>query len=315
MSESEGLPVRTDIGALRLHVHFDEGTGPVIVMLHGINSDGGDWRTVIDTIGAGYRFIAFDLLGFGMSPKPLDIDYSADEHALVVENTLVDLGVDDPFLLVGYSLGGDIALRYASTYPDRLRRLFLLDAPFYLPASDLKVRGTGLKYLWELGSKRLWDMLGSSKSRGSFLYKLATGAIEKPLEDAFHSDDIPTHWEVMSKNLQNTVNAATWVDDLPKLTMPVVHAIGVRDAIVKVSQAPALKRLKPDMEIRRIGGLAADHMVLWNMPERVAREIMRDEVRELNVVWRERGPARAASRHAQSSHRVGAGRRGPGSDA
>jgi len=55
---------------------------------------------------------------------------------------------------------------------------------------------------------------------------------------------------------------------------------------VKVSQAPALKRLKPDLEIRKIGGLAADHMVLWNMPERVAEEILRDEVRELNVAWR-----------------------------
>jgi len=278
--------VSTELGTLRLHAHFDEGTGPAIVMLHGINSDGGDWRTVIDTIGPGYRFIALDLLGFGKSPKPLDIDYSADEHALVIENTLVELDVHDPFLLVGYSLGGDIALRYASTYPHRLRRLFLLDAPFYLPPSELKLGGTGLKYFYEIASRRLWDTLATSKQKDSFLYKLATGAIEKPLEEAFMSDDIPTHWEIMSKNLQNTINAATWVDDLPKLSMPVVHAIGVRDAIVKVSQAPALKRLKPDLEIRRIGGLAADHMVLWNMPERVAEEILRDEVRELNVVWR-----------------------------
>lgn len=278
---------RTDLEGLRLFTRFDEGSGPVIVMLHGINSDGGDWRTVIDTIGAGYRFIAFDLLGFGQSPKPLDIDYTADEHALVIENTLNDLGVDDQFLLVGYSLGGDIALRYASTYPHRLRRLFLLDAPFYLPVEALAGSATGLQYLWDVNSQKLWDRLATSKQKQSFVYRLASGAIEKPLEDAFHSDDIPTHWEIMSKNLENTVNKATWVDDLPKLTMPVVHAIGVHDAIVKVSQAPALKRLKPDMEIRRIGGLAADHMVLWNMPERVAEEILRDEVRELNVVWRE----------------------------
>jgi pimeloyl-ACP methyl ester carboxylesterase len=278
--------LKTDLNDLRLHAHFDEGSGPAIVMLHGINSDGGDWRTVIDTIGPGYRFVAFDLLGFGKSPKPLDIDYSADEHALAIEKTLLDIGVDDPFLLAGYSLGGDIALRYASTYPQRLRRLFLLDAPFYLPASVLKEGGTGLKYLYEVGSQRVWNLLASAKQRDSFMYKLASGAIEKPLEDAFHADDIPTHWEIMSKNLTNTISAATWVDDLPKLTMPVVHAIGARDAIVKVSQAPALKRLKPDMEIRRIGGLAADHMVLWNMPERVAEEILRDEVRELNVAWR-----------------------------
>ena len=276
----------TDINELRLSARIDEGSGPAIVMLHGINSDGGDWRTVIDTIGPGYRFVAFDLLGFGASPKPLDIDYSADEHALVVENTLQDIGVDDPFLLVGYSLGGDIALRYASTYPERLRRLFLLDAPFYLPASELGAGDSGLKYFWELGSQWLWDRLASSKQKDSPLYKLATGAAQDPLKEAFHADDMTVHWEIMGKNLENTVKTATWVDDLPKLTMPVVHAIGVRDAIVKVGQAPALKRLKPDLEIRRIGGLAADHMVLWNMPERVAEEIMRDEIRELNVAWR-----------------------------
>jgi len=278
--------VSTDLGSLRLHAHFDEGTGPAIVMLHGINSDGGDWRTVIDTIGPGYRFIAFDLLGFGRSPKPLDIDYSADEHALVIENTLIDLGVDDPFLLAGYSLGGDIALRYASTYPDRLRRLFLLDAPFYLPPELVETKGYSLKMLYESGSKWVWERLASSKQKDSVLYKVATGVGEAALKDAFHAEDIPTHWEIMSKNLTNTINAATWVDDLPKLTMPVVHAIGEHDAIVKIGQAPALKRLKPDMEIRRIRGLAADHMTLWNMPEKIAEEIMRDEVRELNVVWR-----------------------------
>jgi len=278
--------VGTDITSLRLHAHFDEGSGPVIVMLHGINSDGGDFRTVIDTIGPGYRFISFDLLGFGQSPKPLDIDYSADEHALVIENTLVDLGVDDPFLLVGYSLGGDIALRYASTYPERLRRLFLLDAPFYLPAEYVDTQDYSFKMLYESASKWIWERLATSKQKDSILYKVATGVGEAALKDAFHADDISTHWEIMSKNLENTINTATWVDDLPKLTMPVVHAIGVHDAIVKIGQAPALKRLKPDLEIRKIGGLAADHMTLWNMPERVAEEIMRDEVRELNVVWR-----------------------------
>ncbi len=276
----------THLSTLRLYTRFDEGSGPAIVMLHGINSDGGDWRTVIDTIGPGYRFVAFDLLGFGQSPKPLDIDYSADEHALVIENTLQDLGVDDPFLLAGYSLGGDIALRYASTYPDRLRRLFLLDAPFYLPPELVESRGYSLKMLYESVSRWLWERLASSKQNDTVLYKVATGVGEAALKDAFHAEDIPTHWEIMSKNLTNTVNAATWVDDLPKLTMPVVHAIGVRDAIVKIGQAPALKRLKPDMEIRPIYGLAADHMTLWNMPEKIAEEIMRDEVRELNVAWR-----------------------------
>ena len=228
----------TDLGTLRLHAHFDEGSGPVIVMLHGINSDGGDWRVVIDTIGDGYRFMAFDLLGFGQSPKPLDIEYSADEHALVIENTLLDIGVDDPFLLVGYSLGGDIALRYASTYPDRLRRLFLLDAPFYLPASELHVKRHGAEVPLRAGFEVAVGPPRDVKAEGPFPVQARQRCREKPLEEAFHADDIPTHWEIMSKNLENTVNTATFVDDLPKLTMPTVFCVGMRDAIMKVSQHP-----------------------------------------------------------------------------
>ena len=276
----------TDITELRLSVRIDEGTGPAIVMLHGINSDGGDWRTVIDTIGPGYRFVAFDLLGFGASPKPLDIDYSADEHALVLENTLQDIGVDDPFLLVGYSLGGDIALRYASTYPDRLRRLFLLDAPFYLPASELRDRRLrpqvrlGARVAVAVGPARQLEAEGQPAVQAGD--RSRPGPAQGGLPRRRHDRPLGDHGQEPREHDQDGHVGR----DLPKLTMPVVHAIGVRDAIVKVGQAPALKRLKPDLEIRRIGGLAADHMVLWNMPERVAEEIMRDEIRELNVAWR-----------------------------
>jgi pimeloyl-ACP methyl ester carboxylesterase/uncharacterized membrane protein HdeD (DUF308 family) len=118
------------------------------------------------------------------------------------------------------------------------------------------------------------------------VYRLASGGLESTLKSIFATEDLPTHWDIMSKYLKNTINKATFIDDLPNLTMPVVFALGIRDPIVRPDQTPALKRLKPDMEIRRIVGLTADHMLLWNIPERVAAEIMRDEIRELNVAWR-----------------------------
>lgn len=278
--------MNTDLGDLRLFVRYDEGSGPVMVLLHGINSDGTDWRTVIDTIGPGYRFIAFDLLGFGESPKPLDIDYSADDHALVLENSLRDLGVDEPFLLVGYSLGGDVAIRYASTYPDRLRRLFLLSTPFYLPPLAFSQKNFGAAFLEEIIFKRLWKMIARSKRDDNAIYRLVSGRLEDFAKGFLRTGDVPRHWDIMSKNLVNCIGKATFVDDLPKLTMPTIFALGVRDPIVHPDQTPALKRLKPDMEVRRIVGLTADHFMLMNLPERVAHEIMYDEIRELNVAWR-----------------------------
>jgi len=278
--------VATDVSALRLHARYDEGSGPVMVFLHGINADAQDWRKVIDHIGPGYRFIAFDLLGFGESPKPLDIEYNADELALIIDNSLVDLGVTEPFLLAGYSLGGDLAVRYASTYPHKLRRLFLLSAPFYLPPTAFGGKNFGSEFLQALLYKFMWKVLATSRDNDSVIYKLVTGKLERPLAGAFRTDDLETGWEVMGLYLRNTINKATFVDDLPNLTMPTVFALGIRDPIVRPDQTPALKRLKPDMEIRRIVGLSADHMLLWNIPGRVADEIMRDEIRELNVAYR-----------------------------
>ena len=68
--------------------------------------------------------------------------------------------------------------------------------------------------------------------------------------------------------------------------MPVTFALGIRDPIVHPDQTPDLKRLKPDIDIRRIVGLSADHFLLVNIPDTVAKEIMRDEVRELSVRYR-----------------------------
>lgn len=274
------------VGELRLFARYDEGQGPVVVLLHGINADACDWRPVMDRIGEGYRVIAFDVLGFGESPKPPDIDYTADEHALVLENTLRDMDVHEPFLLVGYSLGGDIAIRYASTYPHRLRRLFLLSAPFYLPPGAMSKAGFGQDFLHATVFEKLWKLLARSKRDDNAIYQLVTGRLEDFAKGFMRTGDVPAHWDIMSKNLINCIGAATFVGDLPKLSMPTVFALGVRDPIVQPDQTPALKRLKPDIEIRRIVGLTADHFLLVNIPERIADEIMRDEVRSLNVAWR-----------------------------
>jgi len=278
--------VTTDISALRLYVRIDEGEGPVMVLLHGINSDATDWRKVIDTIGDGYRFIAPDLLGFGESPKPEDIEYTADDHMQVLEATLKDLGVDRPFMLVGYSLGGDIAIRYASTYPEKLRRLFLLSAPFYLPPEAFQKQGFGIQYLKVIFFEKVWKFISNSQKSDNRLYQYADGKGQEFAKQFFRTDDIPKHWDIMSKNLRNCIGAATFVDDLPKLSMPVTFALGIRDPIVHPDQTPDLKRLKPDIDIRRIVGLSADHFLLANIPETVAHEIMRDEVRELAVRYR-----------------------------
>jgi pimeloyl-ACP methyl ester carboxylesterase/uncharacterized membrane protein HdeD (DUF308 family) len=273
----------TNVADLRLHVRIDEGEGPVIVLLHGINSNGGDLRPLIDHLGKGYRIIAPDLLGFGESPKPLDIEYSTDDNVQVLDATLTDLGITGRFLLFGYSLGGVIAVHYAATHPERLRRLFLLSTPFYLPPEAYSKRGFGLEYAQAMLFTWMWKVIGRQKERDTPFYELATGKLRSTAEEFMRAGDISEHWDIMARTLENTISRATIIDDLPKLTMPTVFALGVRDPIVRPDQTLGLQRIKPDLEVRRIMGLTADHVLITSTPERVAAEILRDEIDTLNI--------------------------------
>lgn len=273
----------TDLASLRLHVRIDEGRGPVLVLLHGINANADDLRPLIDHLGSGHRIIAPDLLGFGGSPKPPDIDYSTDDHVQVLAATLADLGVSERFVLVGYSLGGVIAVRYGATHPDRLRRLFLMSAPFYLPPQAYSRRGFDVEYAQAMLFQWLWKVIGRQKERNTPVWELASGRLRGVAEEYLRAGDLSQHWDVMARTLENTISRATFIEDLPRLTMPTVFALGVRDPIVRPDQTQALKRIKPDLEVRRIKGLAADHDTIGSTPERVAAEILRDEVDTLAI--------------------------------
>lgn len=99
----------------------------VAVLLHGKNFNGAYWgKTANDLVQAGYRVIIPDQLGFGKSDKPTDYQYSF--HALA-DNTrrLLDSLDIKKINLVGHSMGGMVAVRFALMFPERVTRLALIN--------------------------------------------------------------------------------------------------------------------------------------------------------------------------------------------
>ena len=74
---------------------------------------------------AGFYSIAPDLLGFGLSDKPEDIDYVSTLHVAAMEELIDALGVPS-VVLIGNSLGGSVALEFALTYPGRVSGMILM---------------------------------------------------------------------------------------------------------------------------------------------------------------------------------------------
>src|SRR5437660_8932491 len=97
------------------------GMAPPIVLLHGFTNTGASWDPVIAALGERYRSIAPDIRGHGSA---------SDARPVTLEAVIEDVAsvADDEFELVGYSMGGRIALHVALALPERVTRLVLISA-------------------------------------------------------------------------------------------------------------------------------------------------------------------------------------------
>jgi len=99
--------------------------GKTVLLLHGKNFTGAYWEQTAKALNAnGYRVIMPDQIGFGKSSKPLSYQYSFQQLAYNTKLLLDSLKIDKVFLL-GHSMGGMIATRFALMYPGTTEKLIL----------------------------------------------------------------------------------------------------------------------------------------------------------------------------------------------
>ena len=103
-----------------------EGSGPVLLLLHGIAGSSRTWRDVIPRLTDRFTVLAPDLAGHGESGKPVG-DYSLGAFASGLRDLLELLGVDRA-TVVGQSFGGGVAMQLVYQYPELCERLVLVDS-------------------------------------------------------------------------------------------------------------------------------------------------------------------------------------------
>src|SRR5258708_6221714 len=108
------------------YTYRNAGSGPLVVLLHGIAGSSATWEHVIPRLSTRYRIIAPDLLGHGESAKPGG-DYSLGAYATLIRDLLETLG-EERGTVVGHSLGGGVAMQFAYQYPERCERLVLVSS-------------------------------------------------------------------------------------------------------------------------------------------------------------------------------------------
>lgn len=106
--------------------YVDEGTGEVILFVHGNPSWSFMYRELIKGLSPRYRCVAPDHLGFGLSDKPQGASYQPEVLAENLERLIATLGLRD-ITLVLHDWGGPIGLHYAVRHPENIKRLIVFN--------------------------------------------------------------------------------------------------------------------------------------------------------------------------------------------
>lgn len=130
MNENPEISKTIDAGGIATNYH-DQGTGPVIVLVHGSGpgvSSWANWRlTIPGLVAKGLRVVAPDMVGFGFTERPANIEYTLDRWVQHLTDFLDALQIERAHI-VGNSFGAALALTTAIRQPQRVNRLVLMGA-------------------------------------------------------------------------------------------------------------------------------------------------------------------------------------------
>ena len=102
------------------------GSGPAVVLIHGMLNTSRHWRGVAERLADRFTVVAPDLHGHGGSAGPVG-DFSLGAHAAGIRDLLAALGIDRA-TIVGHSLGGGVAMQFFYQFPERVERLALVSS-------------------------------------------------------------------------------------------------------------------------------------------------------------------------------------------
>lgn len=108
------------------YTSWGEPSAPLLILVHGALDQKRSWDWTLQRLARTYRVIAYDLRGHGESDWVSDGDYGVMDHVYDLASLVDHLDIDR-LTIVGHSLGGNIALRYAGLYPDKIEKIVAIE--------------------------------------------------------------------------------------------------------------------------------------------------------------------------------------------
>lgn len=269
--ERNAVRRRTAVVHGRSLEYLEAGSGPVLLLVHGMAGEAENWREAIGPLSRTHTVIAPDLPGHGRS-EPGGGDYSLGSLASTLRDLLVTLG-HERATVAGHSLGGGIAMQFAYQFPELAERLVLVSSGGLGPEVSLVLRAAALP-----GAERFIAATAGPGARAGAALARGLGAVGlRPnadvaevargyasLEDAERrAAFLATLRSVVGLRGQRVAAA-----DLLYLAeaLPVLIVWGQRDPIIPASHGEAAHELMPNSRLEVLDGIG--HMPQLEAPVR-----------------------------------------------
>lgn len=226
------LPVQhVDVDGIDIAYVDSGGTGPVLLMVHGLSSYLSFWEYQIPHYQEqGYRVVALDLPGYGQSGRP-DAPYTPPWFAGVVRGFLDAKGIDRA-LVMAHSMGGQISLTLALDHPERVAGLVLA-----APAGIERFNRGEAKFLTQFWTEDRALQTSEEELRYTFtkvVFAKPDEGVERLLQErvrmqstaAFRGTSV-----AVARSIAGMVNHPV-VDRLPSLTVPTLVVYGTDDRMI-----------------------------------------------------------------------------------
>jgi esterase len=249
-----------------MNLHFEVvGSGPPLIILHGLLGSADNWRSVSRRLGAHYQVFAVDLRNHGRSPHSDIFDYdvmTADLREFTEQQALRRI------MLLGHSIGGKVAMQFALDYSEQVNRLVIVDIapqPYelsqrYILEALLSLDLTRYKSFTEVDAALAEKI--SDKSLRQFLLKNLARDENGHLLSKIHLAAIDRNYDKLGRGLA------------PERTFdrPTLFIRGGRSNYIGDDDAPLIRQIFPQAAIATVP--EAGHWVHVDAPEEFFQTVL-----------------------------------------
>jgi len=259
--------------------YIDEGKGAPLMLIHGLGSYIPAWKQNIPALAQSHRVIALDLPGFGKSTKTAE-EYSISFFAKTVADLQDSLGITEA-TWVGHSMGAQVAMQGALSYPDKIAKLVLL-APAGFEAFTEQDAALLTAYVTPESIKATPEAVVRQTFKSTFF--------EFPDNARFMADDRiairqAEDFDLYARAYAESVEAmlqGSVLSKLPEIKQPVLVIFGKQDMLIPnkqlhpdmTTEAVAQKGIEklPDSRLKMVD--RAGHFVHFEQPDIVNQAVL-----------------------------------------